>query len=33
MLWMSPSLSESLPKDYLVWTVLGAVEQMDLAQS
>ncbi len=30
MLLMSPSLSEWLPEDHLVWTVLGAVEQMDL---
>ena len=27
---MPPSLSEWLPEDHLVWTVLGAVEQMDL---
>src|SRR3984957_19979354 len=30
MLLMPPSLSEWLPEDHLVWTVLGAVEQMDL---
>ncbi len=27
---MPPSLSEWLPEDHLVWTVLGAVEQMNL---
>jgi transposase len=27
---MPPSLVEWLPEDHLVWTVLGAVEQMDL---
>ena len=27
---MPPSLGEWLPEDHLVWTVLGAVEQMDL---
>jgi len=27
---MPPSLNEWLPEDHLVWTVLGAVEQMDL---
>lgn len=27
---MPPSLSEWLPEDHLVWTVLGAVDQMDL---
>ncbi len=27
---MPPSLTEWLPADHLVWTVLGAVEQMDL---
>jgi hypothetical protein len=27
---MPPSLLEWLPEDHLVWTVLGAVEQMDL---
>ena len=30
MLLMPPSLSDWLPEDHLVWTVLGAVEQMDL---
>ena len=30
MLLMPPSLSEWLPEDHLVWTVLGAVDQMDL---
>ena len=30
MLLMPPSLMEWLPEDHLVWTVLGAVEQMDL---
>ena len=30
MLLMPPSLSEWLPEDHLVWSVLGAVEQMDL---
>jgi len=29
-LLMPPSLTEWLPDDHLVWTVLGAVEQMDL---
>ena len=29
---MPPSLSEWLPEDHLVWTVLGAVEQMDLTR-
>ena len=32
MLLMPPSLSEWLPEDHLVWTVLGAVEQMDLGR-
>lgn len=27
---MPPSLLAWLPEDHLVWTVLGAVEQMDL---
>jgi hypothetical protein len=27
---MPPSLLEWLPEDHLVWTVLGAVDQMDL---
>ncbi len=30
MLLMPPSLGEWLPEDHLVWTVLGAVERMDL---
>ena len=30
-LLMPPSLSEWLPEDHLVWTVLGAVEEMDLS--
>ena len=30
MLLMPPSLAEWLPEDHLVWTVLGAVDQMDL---
>src|SRR6201996_8346005 len=30
MLLMPPSLGEWLPDDHLVWTVLGAVDQMDL---
>jgi transposase len=32
MLLMPPSLSEWLPEDHLVWSVLGAVEQMDLGR-
>ena len=28
---MPPSLSDWVPEDHLVWTVLGAVDQMDLA--
>jgi transposase len=32
MLLMPPSLGEWLPEDHLVWTVLGAVEQMDLGR-
>ena len=32
MLLMPPSLVEWLPEDHLVWTVLGAVEQMDLGR-
>jgi hypothetical protein len=27
---LPPSLTDWLPEDHLVWTVLGAVEQMDL---
>src|ERR1700722_10806879 len=30
LLLMPPSLTEWLPEDHLVWTVLGAVDQMDL---
>src|SRR5437763_16380662 len=30
LLLMPPSLSEWLPEHHLVWTVLGAVDQMDL---
>ena len=30
LLLMPPSLSEWLPEDHLVWTVLGAVEEMNL---
>jgi len=29
---MPPSLVEWLPEDHLVWTVLGAVEMMDLSR-
>ena len=32
LLLMPPSLSEWLPEDHLVWTVLGAVDQMDLGR-
>ena len=32
LLLMPPSLVEWLPEDHLVWTVLGAVDQMDLAR-
>jgi transposase len=32
MLLMPPSLGEWLPEDHLVWTVLGAVEAMDLGR-
>jgi transposase len=32
LLLMPPSLTEWLPEDHLVWTVLGAVEQMDLSR-
>lgn len=28
---LSPSLTDWVPEDHLVWSVLGAVEQMDLA--
>src|SRR5947199_6024233 len=30
LLLMPPSLVEWLPEDHLVWTILGAVDQMDL---
>jgi hypothetical protein len=30
LLLMPPSLTEWLPEDHLVWTVLGAVDAMDL---
>src|ERR1700748_3952568 len=32
MLLRPPSLGEWLPEDHLVWTVLGAVEEMDLGR-
>jgi transposase len=32
LLLMPPSLNDWLPEDHLVWTVLGAVEQMDLGR-
>ena len=32
LLLMPPSLNEWLPEDHLVWTVLGAVEEMDLSR-
>src|SRR2546423_12639665 len=32
MLLMPPSLVEWLPEDHLVWTILGAVDQMDLGR-
>jgi transposase len=32
MLLMPPSLSEWLPEDHLLWSVLGAVEAMDLSR-
>src|SRR5271155_4844217 len=32
LLLMPPSLTEWLPEDHLVWTVLGAVEVMDLGR-
>jgi hypothetical protein len=32
LLLMPPSLTEWLPDDHLVWTVLGAVGEMDLAR-
>ena len=30
LLLMPPSLADWLPENHLVWTILGAVEQMDL---
>jgi transposase len=30
LLLMAPSLGEWLPEEHLVWTVVGAVEEMDL---
>jgi transposase len=32
LLLMPPSLTEWLPEEHLVWTVLGAVDQMDLGR-
>lgn len=32
LLLMPPSLVEWLPGDHLVWTVLGAVDQVDLSR-
>lgn len=32
MLLMPPALVEWLPEDHLVWTVLGAVDVMDLSR-
>ena len=32
LLLVPPSLTEWLPEDHLVWTVLGAVDQMDLGR-
>src|SRR5207302_6543668 len=32
LLLMPPSLAEWLPEDHLVWTILGAVDQMDLGR-
>src|SRR6266478_2731239 len=32
LLLMPPSLGDWLPDDHLVWTVLGAVDQMDLGR-
>jgi transposase len=32
LLLMPPSLGEWLPEDHLVWTVIGAVDQMDLSR-
>ena len=29
---MPPSLTEWLPENHLVWTILGAVDQMDLGR-
>jgi hypothetical protein len=32
LLLMPPSLVEWLPEDHLVWSVLGAVDEMDLGR-
>ena len=32
LLLMPPSLMEWLPENHLVWTILGAVDQMDLGR-
>jgi hypothetical protein len=32
LLLMPPSLTEWLPENHLVWTILGAVDQMDLGR-
>jgi hypothetical protein len=32
LLLMPPSLTDWLPENHLVWTVLGAVDQMDLSR-
>ena len=32
LLLMPPSLTEWLPENHLVWTILAAVEQMDLGR-
>ena len=32
LLLMPPSLTEWLPEKHLVWTILGAVDQMDLGR-
>jgi hypothetical protein len=32
VLLMPPSLADWVPEDHLVWTVLGAVDQMDLGE-
>jgi transposase len=31
LLMMPPSLVDWVPEDHLVWSILGAVEQMDLS--